>query len=235
MKTFSHLWQYLVKFLWERKMLWKTVDEKIETNSLCWIFFFFQKSPFMRQCRRMVEPGATYDVTTWDTRLVWWISKATRAHVPGHAHTYKFVIIIAFPRQQYSRMRLNVTLHVHCLYCFCQILYKSERVNKFQYETCTWNLIKSAAVVFELFRGNRQKDRWKRRYLCSHLATYLWMSPKIQGTETQRCQTVSFMSWTNVTKNYTWNKISRNNNTLHSSFFHSSFGVQVTAISQWES
>ena len=40
MKKFSHLWQYLVKFLWKREMLWKTVEQKIEKNILCWIIFF---------------------------------------------------------------------------------------------------------------------------------------------------------------------------------------------------
>ena len=34
-----------------------------------------------------------------------------------HAYTQKYVLIIAFPRQQWSRTRLIVTFYVHCLSC----------------------------------------------------------------------------------------------------------------------
>jgi hypothetical protein len=40
--------------------------------------------------------GATNDVTIWRIRVECWISKATRAH----ANTDKYVLFIAFPRQQ---------------------------------------------------------------------------------------------------------------------------------------
>jgi hypothetical protein len=57
--------------------------------------------------------------------VAWWISKATCAQVHAHArasvrartHTQKYVILIAFPRQQWFRERASV-LYVHCLYLF---------------------------------------------------------------------------------------------------------------------
>ena len=61
--------------------------------------------------------------------LIFWISKATCTHAHTHAyalghmharvraHTHKYVIFIAFPRQQCFANRLSVTLYVHCLSC----------------------------------------------------------------------------------------------------------------------
>ena len=43
----------------------------------------------------------------------------THACMRKHAHTDQYVILTAFPQQQwFLRKRLSVTLYVHCLFCF---------------------------------------------------------------------------------------------------------------------
>ena len=61
----------------------------------------------------MVQPGRPH-IEIWQ-RVPCWISKATRAqaralapaltHARAHIHTHKYVIIIAFPQQQWFRER----------------------------------------------------------------------------------------------------------------------------------
>ena len=62
-------------------------------------FFFFWKFPRLwdnvEKCGGPI--GTTNDVTIWRTRVACWISKASRTH----AHTDQYVILIAFPRQQW--------------------------------------------------------------------------------------------------------------------------------------
>ena len=64
--------------------------------------------PFLRQCRKnIVEPERPRIKIR--RRVARWVSKATRAralahtHAPEHprAHTHKYVILTAFPRQQW--------------------------------------------------------------------------------------------------------------------------------------
>ena len=79
-------------------------------------FFFPRKS--CRLWDNVEKYGAARqatDVTIRRIRVARWISKATRART--RVHTHKYVIIIAFPRQQWSRIRRSVTLYVHCLPC----------------------------------------------------------------------------------------------------------------------
>ena len=88
-----------------RNVLDKIV-EKIKTHILCSIIFF------RKSCRlwdNVENYGgawwATNDVTIWRIRVACWISKATCTHAHAHAHalahTHKYVIFIAFPRQQW--------------------------------------------------------------------------------------------------------------------------------------
>ena len=66
-------------------------------------------------------------------RFAVWISKSARAkaqanaraptHTHAHArtrtHTHKYIVLTAFPRQQWLREKpLNVSLYVHCLSCY---------------------------------------------------------------------------------------------------------------------
>jgi hypothetical protein len=101
--------------------------------------FFFRKS-----CRLWDNVakygwvrGDTNDVTIWRIRFACWISKATctQAHAHSHApwytharartHTWKYVIIINFPQQQWLRTHLNGTLYVRCLSCYMSCLWNT--------------------------------------------------------------------------------------------------------------
>ena len=89
-------------------------------------------APFMR-CRKIYwRLGATNDVTTWRIRVACWICKAMctyarpRVRVPTctrkHAHTGHYVILIAFPQQQWFRERAPVLRYKHivCLALFSE-------------------------------------------------------------------------------------------------------------------
>jgi hypothetical protein len=81
MKTFSHLWKYLAKFLSEWGVFLTKVIEKIKTHILCSVTLFSKIAQFMRKCRKicwrlkghkwrhnMAHVGdwrATNDVTIW--------------------------------------------------------------------------------------------------------------------------------------------------------------------------
>ena len=76
-------------------------------------------APLMRKCRKIWwRPRCHKYVTIWRIRVAFWISKATctytHAHARTHAHTDDYVIVTAFPRQQWFRTLLAVTLYVHC-------------------------------------------------------------------------------------------------------------------------
>ena len=111
MKTFSHLWQYLVKFFLEWGMSQTTFVEKIKTHILCSITFFRKSCRLWDNVKKCVGArGATNDVTVWRVRRACCISKATRAHrmhmpthqgTDMHARTHKYVMLIAFPLQQW--------------------------------------------------------------------------------------------------------------------------------------
>jgi hypothetical protein len=75
---------------------------------------FFRKSCRLRDTVEKYggAKGSINDVTIWRIRVACWISKATctLAHVYANAagHTHKYVIFIAFPRQQWLRERALV-------------------------------------------------------------------------------------------------------------------------------
>ena len=64
-----------------------------QTHILCSTTFFSKIVPFMRQCVKTVEPDRP-QMTIWCTRIACWISKATDMF-------WEYVILIAFPLQQY--------------------------------------------------------------------------------------------------------------------------------------
>jgi hypothetical protein len=72
--------------------------------------------------------GATNDVTTWHIRVAYWISKATCTD----AHSHKYVILIAFPRQQWLRERSSM---LRCTYivCFLRNGFTSKRLTAKKY------------------------------------------------------------------------------------------------------
>jgi hypothetical protein len=89
-----------------------------QTRILCPVTSGFRKSCHLWDNveRNGGARGATNDVTIWRIRVACWISKATctRSSARAHAHKYN-----AFERNNDSRTPLNVTLYVHCLYCYC--------------------------------------------------------------------------------------------------------------------
>ena len=132
MKTFLHLWQYLAKFWLEREMFLTKVVEKIKTLILCWAPFF-RKSCRLRDNVEKYggDRGAANDVTTWRMRNACWISKATharactrpRARLPTHPPaTHKYIILIAFPRQQWFANAPQCYVIVYCVSYFKEVL-----------------------------------------------------------------------------------------------------------------
>jgi hypothetical protein len=119
-----------------RNVLDKIVD-KIKTHILC-------SQTFFRKTWRLWNNVEKYDGAReatdgnkiWRMRVACWISKAAHAHVHAHAHVprhppppthselcnnYCF-----FTATVVSRMRLIVTLYVHCIYCcFIALLFVS--------------------------------------------------------------------------------------------------------------
>ena len=70
--------------------------------------------------------GDTNDVTIWRIRVTWWISKATRTHIPTHraptrvyTHTHRQICntCCLSTARRVKRTRLTVTSYVHCLSC----------------------------------------------------------------------------------------------------------------------
>jgi hypothetical protein len=58
----------------------------------------------------IVEP-ARPQMTIWDMRIAYWIPKATNTHS-------EYVIVIAFPLQQWLHERSSMIIYVHCLSCY---------------------------------------------------------------------------------------------------------------------
>jgi hypothetical protein len=124
-KTFSHLWQYVAEFFLERKVFQTKLTEKMKTHILCSITFFRKSCPL---CDNVEKYGAAREVT--DDNIIrhmhfaCCISKATRprthaprararahTHAHTHTHTKKYVMRIAFPRQQWFRERDSMLRH----------------------------------------------------------------------------------------------------------------------------
>jgi hypothetical protein len=81
MKTFSHLWQYLVKFFLKWEMFRNKSVEKIKTHILCSVTFFRQSCPLWVNVENSGGAReATNDVTIWRVRVACWTSKAIRTH-----------------------------------------------------------------------------------------------------------------------------------------------------------
>ena len=102
------------EFFLEWEMVETKIVEKVKSHILCSIICFF-----LRKCYRLWDNVEKYLRTrqATDVNIVrrmcfaWWISKATDTHS-------EYVIIIAFPRQQWLRERASVvSLYVHCLSC----------------------------------------------------------------------------------------------------------------------
>ena len=93
MKTFSYLGQYLDKFFLEWEMFHTLVVEKIKAH--IWCLSFFRKSCHVwDSAEKCGGAREATNATIWRIRVACWISKATRAR------TDKYIILVAFSRQQ---------------------------------------------------------------------------------------------------------------------------------------
>jgi hypothetical protein len=113
--TFMTVFRWILRM---RNVLDKSCRES-KTHILCSVTFS------RKSCRLWdnVEKygGAretTNDVTIWRIRVACWISKATCTH--ARACTHKYVILIAFPRQQ---SLLERALLLHCTYIDCLVFF----------------------------------------------------------------------------------------------------------------
>ena len=130
MKTFSHLWQYLVKFFVELEMLQTKFLEKITTRILCPVTFFPKILVYEVMSKNLVEPGSP-QMTSQYGRYVLHAGARTCMHTstrsgshthaptPARAHTYTHICnTYSFSTASVIRERAWVlTLCVPCLSC----------------------------------------------------------------------------------------------------------------------
>jgi len=76
-------------------------------------FFFFENcAVYEIMCKNIVRPDGP-QMTTWRMHIACWIPEATNTHSG-------YVILIAFPRQQWLHERASLLrfTYVNCLYCY---------------------------------------------------------------------------------------------------------------------
>jgi hypothetical protein len=76
------------------------VGEKIKTD-----FFFENRAVYQTMWKNIVERGRPH-MTIWRMRIECWIPKATNTHS-------EYVIIIAFPQQQWLQERPSMLCYTH--------------------------------------------------------------------------------------------------------------------------
>jgi hypothetical protein len=138
MKMFRNFWRYLAKFFLEWKMLQTNFVEKIKTHILYSVTVFRNLHSLWDNVEKYCEDrGATDNVATWCICVTWWINKATctyalaDTHSPvylhvcrknKHAHTYQYVLLPVFPRQQLFLERASILRYFAPVYCCNQNL-----------------------------------------------------------------------------------------------------------------
>ena len=99
----------------------------MKTQILCSITFFENRAVYEILSKNLVQPEGPQMTSQFGAH---WISKTiyththARAHASGRTHTHRYIIIIAFSRQQWFANALNVTLYVHCLSCYTCSIYR---------------------------------------------------------------------------------------------------------------
>jgi hypothetical protein len=111
LKTNTHFWSYLAKFLLDGEMFQRKLAEKIKTHILCPKTFFLKIVPFCLYWKNFVQQGRP-QMTIWRMRIACWIPKATDTYTLKICNTYCFSIA-----RVVERMGLNVTLYIHWLSC----------------------------------------------------------------------------------------------------------------------
>ena len=142
-----------------RTVLGKVV-EKIKTHILCSVTFFRQSCSLWDNVEKCGGVrGATNDVTIWRIGVGCWIIKATYMHahahtcvtgyphVRTHARTHKYILLIAFARQQWFAKAPQFYV---IPYVVCFIITETEGVYC-AVRTGPWN----KQIMFRCLSGNQ--------------------------------------------------------------------------------
>jgi hypothetical protein len=134
MQAFSHLWQYVGKFILEWEIFKTKVVDKIKTHMLCSITFFWKSCRWWENVEKCGgAKKAVNDVTIWRICVASRISKATcaRAHIHAHAswHTHTHVCThkeiyntYYFSMETIIRERASM---LHYMYIACLVMTQS--------------------------------------------------------------------------------------------------------------
>jgi hypothetical protein len=101
---------YLAQFFLEWKMSQREFVEKIWTHFMISNFFFENPTAYYLMWKNTVELERP-QMTIWRMRISYWITKATDTHS-------EYVIIIAFPLQQWLHERVSMLLYTY-IACLC--------------------------------------------------------------------------------------------------------------------
>ena len=111
MKTYVHLWQYLVEFFLEWAMFQTNVVENIKTHFMFSDFFSTSiLAVYEIMWKNMVEREWP-QMTKWRMRFACWISKATK-------HTQNMEYLLFSTATMVTRKRLSVTSYLHFVSCY---------------------------------------------------------------------------------------------------------------------
>jgi hypothetical protein len=82
------------------------IVEKIKKHILCSVLVFENRAVYEIMWKHFVEPERL-QMTVWRLRISWWIPKAKNIHIQN------FVIIIAFPLQQWLHERASMLRYTY--------------------------------------------------------------------------------------------------------------------------
>ena len=108
MKTNRHFSSYLAQLFLEWEMFQIKVVEKTKTQTLCSITFFLNHAVYEITWQNTVQPGRP-QMTIWRMCIACWVPKATNTHS-------EYVILIAFPLQQWFHERASVLRNTYTAY-----------------------------------------------------------------------------------------------------------------------
>ena len=147
MKTNLLFWSYLAHFFIEWEMFQIKVVEKIKTH-------FVFNTPLPPENRAVYEimwknGGGRPQVTAWFMRITRWIPRATNTHS-------KYVILIAFPLQQWLHERASMLRYTYSA-CLCRrsVTKQKERTPvSIRFSVCLWFCFSDLGVcrIFMKFR-----------------------------------------------------------------------------------
>ena len=118
MKAYVHSWSHLAQFFLEWEMFQTKVVEKIETHILCSVIIFRKSCRLWDNAGENMAQRGRPQKTLPRMRIACWIPKATNTHS-------EYVILIAFPLQQWLNERASVLRYTYiaCTVCVLEILF----------------------------------------------------------------------------------------------------------------